>query len=75
MCSLWAGEETSFLGFTDILRLRLVTNVNMVIESRKRTCVYLCHLGGEGEPKLSYEKEMKTLGMSTLETRKFKMGI
>lgn len=76
MCSLWAGEEKSFsLGFTDILRLRLVANVNMVTESSRRMCAYLRRLGGEGEHKLSYAKEMKTLGMSALETRKLKVDI
>lgn len=74
MCCLWAGEEKSSLGFTDILRLRLVISVNMVTAGGE--CVHtLCCLGGEGEHKPSYAKETKKLGMSTLETRKLKMGI
>lgn len=43
--------------------------------SRRRMCAYFVLLGGEGEHKPSYAKETKKLGMSTLETRKLKMGI
>ena len=76
MYPLLAGEgKSSSLGFTDVLRLRLVTDMNTFTESRIRMHVYLYSLGGEEEHKPPYAKKMKTWGMSTLEERKFKVDI
>lgn len=71
-----AGKwKQSSLGFTDILRQRLVTNLNMVTEDRMQIYVYLQGVGDEGKDKALYEKRMKKLGMGTLEATKFKVDI
>lgn len=63
VCSLWAGEWTySSLGFTDILRQRLVTNLNMLTESRMRMYVYLWGVAGIGKTNHHMIKRWKKNG-------------
>lgn len=72
VCSLWAGEWTySSLGFTDILRQRLVTNLNMLTESRMRMYVYLWGVAGIGKTNHHMRKRWKKMGMNTLEARRY----